>query len=93
MAEQPGLDVFRFQRLLQERVVVQIDLSDRQIVGGPPVRVQLVDLVRRQCAGLRWDRCGCLFGLSGDRSCHCRTRVVRQCRVNRPSIQLSCDGR
>ena len=54
MAEQPGLDVVCLQRLPQERVVVQIDLFDRKIVGGPPIPVQLVDLVGRRvlaCVG------------------------------------------
>ena len=41
VAEQPGLDVLRFQRLLQERIVVEVDLPDRQIVGRAPVRVHL----------------------------------------------------
>jgi hypothetical protein len=36
VAEKPRLDVLQFQRQLQERVVEQIDLTDREIVGGTP---------------------------------------------------------
>ena len=40
--EQPGFDVFGAQRLTQKRVVLQVDLRDRQIVGGrPPPQVQV----------------------------------------------------
>ena len=39
MAEQPRLDVLRLERLPQQRVVEQIDLADRQVVRGAPVRV------------------------------------------------------
>ena len=48
VAEQPRLDVLPLQRLLQERVVEQIDLPDREVVGGPPVGVELAELVRRE---------------------------------------------
>jgi hypothetical protein len=33
------------QRLLQEGIGVEIDLANRQVVRGPPVRVDLVQLV------------------------------------------------
>ena len=39
VAEQPRLDVLCFQRHAQQRVVEQIDLSDRKVVGGAPVGV------------------------------------------------------
>ena len=39
VAEQPRLDVLGPQRLAQQRVVEQVDLADRQVVGGPPVGV------------------------------------------------------
>jgi hypothetical protein len=39
VAEEPRLDVLLGQRLLEQRVVVKIDLADRQVVGGAPVRV------------------------------------------------------
>ena len=45
VAEQPRLDVLALERLLQERVVEQVDLADRQVVGGPPVGVHLAQLV------------------------------------------------
>ena len=41
VAQQPRLDVLGLQRLLQQRVVVEVDLADRQIVGRPPVGVHL----------------------------------------------------
>jgi hypothetical protein len=37
------LHVGRFQRLFQQGVVVKIYLADRQIVGGAPVGVHLVE--------------------------------------------------
>ena len=36
MAEQTGLDVLRTKRLLEERVVGEVDLADAQEVGGTP---------------------------------------------------------
>src|SRR5680860_442487 len=36
VAEQAGLDVLGPQRLEQERVVEQVDLADREVVGRPP---------------------------------------------------------
>src|SRR4029450_7421254 len=43
--EQPGLDVFLGERLSQERVDVEVDLPDREIVRRTPVRVDLLELV------------------------------------------------
>jgi hypothetical protein len=37
--EEPGLDVLLCERLLEQRVVVEIDLTDRQVVGGAPVPI------------------------------------------------------
>src|SRR5208337_492200 len=37
------LHVRQFQRLLQQRVVVEINLADRKIVGGAPVGIYLVE--------------------------------------------------
>ena len=48
MPEQPGLDVLTLERLLQERVVEQVDLPNREVVRGPPVGVELAELVRRE---------------------------------------------
>src|SRR6516162_3520978 len=39
MAEKPGLDVVLCERLFEQRIVIQIDLADREVVGGPPVRI------------------------------------------------------
>ena len=48
MAEQPRLDVFLCQGLLEQRVVVEIDLADRQVVGGPPIRIHQCPFFVRQ---------------------------------------------
>ena len=39
VAEQPGLDVLRLQRLAQERVGIQVNLPDRDVVRRPPVGI------------------------------------------------------
>src|SRR5499427_9024801 len=39
MAQEPRLDVILCEGLLEQRVVVEMDLADRQVVGGPPVRI------------------------------------------------------
>jgi hypothetical protein len=39
MPKQHALDVSECQRLAQQRIVIQIDLSDGQIVGGAPIGV------------------------------------------------------
>ena len=53
VAEQPRLDVFLGQGLLQQRIVVEIDLPDGQVVGGAPVRVDRCPFLVRQ--GVRHD--------------------------------------
>ena len=40
------LHVRQFQRLLQQRIVVEINLADRQIVGGAPIGIHLVEQFR-----------------------------------------------
>src|SRR3974377_601341 len=40
MAQKPGLDVVLCERLFYQRIVIQIDLADREGGGGPPVRLQ-----------------------------------------------------
>src|SRR5262245_15436072 len=45
VTQEPRLDVLLAQRLLQEGIVVEIDLANRQVVRGPPVSVDLVQLV------------------------------------------------
>ena len=52
VAEQHVLHVRERQRPLQQRIVVEIDLADRQIVGGAPVGVHLVEQFRREGVGL-----------------------------------------
>ena len=42
-----GFTCDELQRLLQQRIVVEIDLADRQIVGGAPVGVHLVEQLGR----------------------------------------------
>ena len=42
MAEQPLLDVLRTQRFAQQRIVLEIDHPDRQVVARAPVRVEQV---------------------------------------------------
>ena len=44
MAEQARLDVFERQRLVEQRIVEQIDLPDRQIVRGAPVGIHQAEL-------------------------------------------------
>ena len=53
VAEQPRLDVLAGERLLQQRVVVEIDLADRQVVRGPPVGIQQLLLLDRQGSAQR----------------------------------------
>ncbi len=48
VAEQPRLDVLPPQRLPQQRVVEQVDLPDREVVGRPPVGVELAEFLRRE---------------------------------------------
>ena len=45
VAEQPRLDVLERQRLAQQRVVEQVDLADREVVGGAPPGVDAPQLV------------------------------------------------
>ena len=51
VAEQARLDVLDRQRLPEHRVVHQIDLAHRQIVGGAPVLVHQLQLLRREDLG------------------------------------------
>ncbi len=54
--EQHVLHVRERQRPLQQRVVVEIDLADRQIVGGAPVGVHPLEKVRSECPGRHGSR-------------------------------------
>ena len=46
--EQPGLDVLGPQRLPQQRVVHQVDLTDGEVVRGSPVRVEQREVLFRK---------------------------------------------
>jgi hypothetical protein len=48
VTEQPVLDLVDGQRLLEQRVVPEVDHADRKIVAGAPVGVEERDLVWRQ---------------------------------------------
>src|SRR5215475_1919690 len=39
MTEKPRLDVVLCERFFEQRIVIQVDLADREVVGGPPVRI------------------------------------------------------
>ncbi len=45
------LYVRQFQRLLQQRIVVQINLADRHIVGGAPIGIHLAEQFWSECVG------------------------------------------
>ena len=64
MTEQTGFDVLLRQRLFQERIVVEVDLAYRQVVRGPPVGVDLIQLVTTErrilnCRASRFRRRRC----------------------------------
>jgi hypothetical protein len=48
MAEKAGFDVCPFQGPGEQRIVEQIDLADREIIGGAPPRVDQIELCRRR---------------------------------------------
>src|ERR1700730_18219267 len=41
-------------RFLEQRIVVEINLPDRQVIGGAPVRIHLVEEFRSQCFCIRF---------------------------------------
>ena len=53
VAEQPVLHVLRAQRFAQQRIVLEIDHPDRQVIAGSPVRIQQLEFLcgvgRRRC--------------------------------------------
>ena len=51
VAEQARLDVATQQRFAQQRVLEQIDLADREVVGGAPVGVNPLTELRIQYCG------------------------------------------
>jgi hypothetical protein len=48
MTEEPWLHVLGFERAPKQWVVEQIDLPDGQVVRSTPVRVEQIELVRRE---------------------------------------------
>ena len=48
MPEKPPLDVLQRQRALQQRIVAEVDLADRQIVCRSPVGIHSFEEIRRQ---------------------------------------------
>src|SRR6185369_1282039 len=57
VSEEPWLHMLRAQRLAQKRVVEKVDLTDREVIRGSPVRVDATQLLARQ----RSDRLGARF--------------------------------
>lgn len=57
MSEKPRLDVLQFERLAKERIVEQINLSDREIVCRSPVGVHLAEFIGGE-SGFLGDRGG-----------------------------------
>ena len=53
VSQQHVLHVRERQRPLQQRIVVKINLADRQIVGGAPVGIHLVEQFRGECLCFR----------------------------------------
>ena len=56
--EQPRLHVLGKQRFAQQRVVEQVNLPDRQVVGGAPPRIDQVELGLGQRPGFRRGHAG-----------------------------------
>src|SRR5712692_9847451 len=48
MPEQAALDMLGPKRLLEQRIIAQVKHPDAQIVAGPPVRVDQLDLLGRK---------------------------------------------
>ena len=46
MPEEARLDVLLLERLAQQRVVEQIDLTDGQIIGRAPIGIDLAEFLR-----------------------------------------------
>ena len=54
MAQEPRFHMRRRQRFLEQRIVEQIDLPDRQIVRGSPIGVDPLELIVRQRRAYRY---------------------------------------
>src|SRR5712671_3238696 len=57
VSEQARLDVLRFQRLPEQRIVEQVYLSNRKIVGGAPIGVEMRQFLLTQ--NVRFCSLGC----------------------------------
>src|SRR6202050_4445692 len=67
VSEQPWFDLFGLERLSQQGILEEIDLTDAQIIRGSPVAVHLAEHFGRQRAvGLR--RFGWPLAVGGDSS-------------------------
>ncbi len=47
VTQKSSLDVLGSQRLAQQRIVLQVDLTDSEVIGRPPVGIELGDLFLR----------------------------------------------
>ncbi len=56
VAEQAVLDVFRPERLLQQRVLLQVDHPQGEVIAGPPVGIRLAQIVRAERSSFIVDR-------------------------------------
>ena len=50
MSHHQRFDVRLCQLFAEQRIVVQIDLAHRQVIGGPPIRIDAAERLRRQHA-------------------------------------------
>ena len=53
VAKQPRFDMLELERRVEQRIVLQVDLSDRKVVGRAPVGVHLAEEIGRQGIGHR----------------------------------------
>ena len=51
VAEQPLLDMLHFQRFAQQRICAQVDHPRRQVIAGPPIGVDLAELILDKASG------------------------------------------
>jgi len=49
--EQARLDMLARERFAQEGVGIEVNLADRKVIGGAPVRVDLLEFFSVQCDG------------------------------------------
>jgi hypothetical protein len=46
MPQQTGLDIFGRERGLEKRIVLQIDLPDREVISRAPIGVHFLEEIR-----------------------------------------------